>query len=132
MFTCVQHALTKASSQHVDLTADIHDELDTWRDLVRRLASRTTHLHKLDPSPPTWIRSTNASITGMGGFFWDPEGQYLVWRSPSFHRVPGVVSVLLKPQGRRDNKRPGAGSDPDSDPCFCPTDGTTGAHPHLR
>ena len=51
MFTQVQHALKRATCRHVQLTADVHDELEAWRKLVRSLASQPTHLRKLQPPP---------------------------------------------------------------------------------
>ena len=75
MFTRVQHALKRVTGRHVQLTADMHDELEAWRELVRSLASRPTYLHKLQPFPPIWIGTTNASGSGMGGVCRDPEGQ---------------------------------------------------------
>ena len=47
MFTRVQHALKRVAGRHVQLTADVHYELEAWRKIVRSLASRTTHLRKL-------------------------------------------------------------------------------------
>ena len=82
MFTRVQHDLKRVTGRHVQLTADVHNELEAWRELVRSLASRTTHLRKLQPLPPTWIGTTNALGYRMGGAFQDPEGQYFVWKYP--------------------------------------------------
>ena len=42
MFTRVQHALKIVTGRHVQLTADVHSELEAWRELVRILASQTT------------------------------------------------------------------------------------------
>ena len=43
--------------------------------------SRPTHLCKLQSFSPTWIGTTNALGSGMGGLCRDPEGQYFVWSS---------------------------------------------------
>ena len=72
MFTRVQRALKRVTGRHFQLTADVYYELDAWRELVRSLASQPTHLRKLQPFPPTWIGTTNASGSGMGGVFRDP------------------------------------------------------------
>ena len=39
MFTRVQYALKRVTGRHVQLTADVHDELEAWRELVCSLAS---------------------------------------------------------------------------------------------
>ena len=82
MSTRVQHALKRVTGRHVQLLSDVHNELEAWGELFRRLASRTTHLRKLQPFPPTWIGTTNASGSVMGGVFQDPEGHYFVWKYP--------------------------------------------------
>ena len=51
MFTRVQHALKRVTGRHVQLTADVYDDLKAWRELVRSLARRPTHLRKLQHFP---------------------------------------------------------------------------------
>ena len=82
MFTRVQHALKRVEGRHVQLTTDVHDELEDWRELICSLGSSPTHLRELEPFTPTWIGTTDAPGSGMGGVCRDPEGQYFVWRSP--------------------------------------------------
>ena len=79
IFTWVQHALKTATGRHVQFTADVNNDPEAWRKLVRSLARRPTQLLKLQPFSPTWIRTTNASRSGMGGVLQDPEGHYFVW-----------------------------------------------------
>ena len=103
MFKRVQHAIKRVTGRHIQLTADVHDELEAWRKLVRSLASRPTHLCKLQHLPPTWIGTTNASGSIMGGVCQDPEGHYFVWKSPfslatqarlvSYSNLTGYVTI---------------------------------------
>ena len=67
VFTRVQHALKREAGRHVQLTADMHDDLNAWRELVRSLSSRPTHLRKLAPFAPTCIGTTDALGSGMEG-----------------------------------------------------------------
>ena len=67
MFTRLQHALKRVTGRHVQLTAYMQNELEAWRELVRSLAIRLTHLRKLQHFSPTWIETTNASGSGMVG-----------------------------------------------------------------
>ena len=74
----MQHALTGASGRHFQLTADVHNKLEVWRDLVCSLASSPTYLCELQPFSPTWMGNKNSSGSGIGGFYRDPEGQYFI------------------------------------------------------
>ena len=82
MFKRVQYAFKRVVRRHVQITADVHDELDAWRKLVCSLASSPTHLRKLEPFSSTWVGTTNASGSVMGGVCQDTEGKYFVWRYP--------------------------------------------------
>ena len=75
VFTRVQHALMKAARRHVKLTACVHNKIKAWRELVRSLASRTTHFFELQLFPQTWMGMTDASCSGKEGFCQYPEGQ---------------------------------------------------------
>ena len=75
MFTQVQHALKRVVGRHVDLAAGVQNELNTWYELFHSLFSSSTHLRKLEPFPPTWFGTTDASGSVMVGVFQDPEGQ---------------------------------------------------------
>ena len=44
IFTLVQHAHKRSTWRHVQLTSEVHYELEAWCELVRSLASRPTHL----------------------------------------------------------------------------------------
>ena len=82
MFTLVQHALKIEAGRQVQITTDVHDELEAWHELFHSLAIRATHLCELEPFAPIWNGTTDASGSGMVGICQDPEGQYFVWYSP--------------------------------------------------
>ena len=75
MFTRVQDALKKVAGWHIHITADVYNELEAWRELVRSLVSRPTHLQELQPFSLTWIGTTDTSGSVMGGVCRDLEGQ---------------------------------------------------------
>ena len=66
MFTRVQHDLTKTPGRQVQLTPDVQNELEAWRDIVSSLSSRTTHLREMHPFPPTYMGTDDNSGPGMG------------------------------------------------------------------
>ena len=72
MFTRVQHDLKIAAGRHVQLTTDVQYELKAWRELVHSLTSRPTYLLELETFATTWIGTTKASGSGMGGVCQDP------------------------------------------------------------
>ena len=67
MFTLVHHVLMRTTGRHVHLTADVHDDLEAWRNLFLSLASRPTHLRKIHPSSLTWMGTIDASVSIMEG-----------------------------------------------------------------
>ena len=110
MFTCVEHALKKATRSHVNLTAAIHNKLAAYHNLVGTLSNMPTHLHNLDPSLPTCIGDTNDPGTGMWGVCRDPEGQYFVWNSPFSATTQERLVSFTNPQIETTIKNLGIGS----------------------
>ena len=51
LFSRVQYSLKRSVGRHVQLTSDVHDELEAWPELVRSLANSPTHLCKLETLP---------------------------------------------------------------------------------
>ena len=80
MFTRLQKDLKTAKGRRINLTTPVHEELTVWRHLVASLLTKPTHLREIMPHPPTWIGSTYASLTGMGGVCYRPSGDWHVWR----------------------------------------------------
>ena len=99
MFTRVQHALKKAVGPRVQLTTNVHNDLETWHELVFSLANRPTRLRELEPFSPSWIGTTDASGAGMGGVCQDPERQYYVWCSPFSQATQVRLVSSSKPKG---------------------------------
>ena len=65
-FTRLQHALKTADLRRVLITAQVHNELNLWHNLIYSLASSTTHLRLIQPHLTTWTGATGASLYGMG------------------------------------------------------------------
>ena len=76
MFKKVQHALKGATGRHVHLTADVHNNLEAWHELVCSLSSRPTYLREQQPFPPTWMGKINALGYTMVGVCQELEAQY--------------------------------------------------------
>ena len=80
IFTRLQLALKRENGRRINLTTHLKEELTVWRHLVASLATRPTHIREIRPHPPTWIGATDASLTGMGGVFHSPNGDWHVWQ----------------------------------------------------
>lgn len=69
-------------SDRIHLTHAVHDQLDDFRWLAQRLASRPTRWGELVDTDPRFIGAVDASGIGMGGVWLDPEDKLepLMWR----------------------------------------------------
>ena len=110
MFKHVQHALKRATGRHVQLTADVHNDLEAWRKLVYTLTRQPTQLRELQPFISTWIGSINALGSGMGGVYQDPEGQYFFWKSPFYLATQARMVSSSNPTGDVTIKNPDLGA----------------------
>ena len=71
--------MNKASVRWIPLSILVHEQLELWRHLITILIESPTHLQELIPIPPTWIDTTNASVSGMVDICHDPIGKWFVW-----------------------------------------------------
>ena len=99
MFTHIQHALKTAKGSRINLTTLVHEELTVWRHLVTSLSTRPTHLREIRTHPPTWIGAKDASLTGMGGVCYIPDGDWHVWCLPCSTAIRAQILIDENPNG---------------------------------
>ena len=99
IFTRLQHSLKRLVGRHAQLTTDVHNKLEAWRELVRGLANRPNHLRKIEPFAPSWIGNTDVSGSGMGEVCRDPDGKYFVWHSPFSQATQAHMVSSSNPTG---------------------------------
>lgn len=82
MFTQLQLALRHSDSTRVKLTAAVHDQLADFERLACDLGNRPTRIAEIVPSAPTYVGACDAARTGMGGVWFGPGLQPILWRHP--------------------------------------------------
>ena len=81
-FYHIQMALTKANRRTAYLSKGFHQDIAHWRLLCSRMKHRPTYLAEIVQRLPTDLGYTDASGTGGGGVWLDPnvDGIHHVWR----------------------------------------------------
>jgi hypothetical protein len=74
LFSLLQHAFTTASGNRVCTAQAICDFLADFHLLANSGGSQLTRLWELVPSSPTALGASDASATGMGGFWFPTLG----------------------------------------------------------
>ena len=80
LFSTLQHGLKFSDKHRVRLSPSIRSHLDDFESLAQSLAARPTHFAEIVPDLPTCIGACDASLAGMGGVWFLPDGRNLVWR----------------------------------------------------
>ena len=99
MFSRLQHALKTSGGKRMILMPQVHDELNPCQNFITSLDSSPTHLREIRPHPQTWKEVTDTSLTGMGGLFQSPSGQWFVWRIPVASNTSNRLLTEDKSQG---------------------------------
>ena len=73
LFSALQTALNKSSSNRVRITKSLADHLSVFSKLIRDLRDRPTHLAEIVPQAPSYVGTTDAAKQGMGGVFFAPD-----------------------------------------------------------
>jgi len=81
LFGALQHGIRMRDRHRVRITATMRDMLDDFETLALSLAARPTRLSEIVPDHPATIGASDASKLGMGGVWFLPNGECLVWRS---------------------------------------------------
>jgi hypothetical protein len=80
LFSTLQHGLKFSNKHRVRLSPSIRSHLDDFELLAQSLASRPTNFAEIVPDLPTCIGACDASLAGMGGVWFLPDGRNIVWR----------------------------------------------------
>ena len=82
MVSRLQHTVNNAYNRRVLLTSQVYYELNLRKHLIYSLTSHPTHLREIQPPPPMWNGTTDASPEEMEGVCQIPSGKWFVWRLP--------------------------------------------------
>lgn len=91
LFSVLQHGVKMRERNRVTITPSMRDQLDDFEALAQALAERPTRLAEIVPDLPAAIGACDASKLGMGGVWFLPNGECLVWR----HTFPPSIQQRM-------------------------------------
>ena len=103
LFGALRNALTKSNNNRIRITRSLRAHIDHFSALASSLRSRPTHLAELVPQEPTLLGATDAAKAGMGGVFYNSQGDAFVWRSPFPTKIQSLLVSTDNPTGSITN-----------------------------
>ena len=103
LFSVLQDALNTSADGRIRVTRALKDHLYAFARLTASLSQRPTHLAEIVPQEPSFLGATDAAKPGMGGVYYDAEGQPYVWRVPFPSEVQSRLVSTDNPQGTITN-----------------------------
>ena len=103
LFSALQHANQKACQGRIRITQALRTCLNDFAALTADVGCRPTHLAEIIPQDPTLMGTTDAAKPGMGGIYFDPNGNSFVWRSPFPQAIQDALVSTTNPQGSITN-----------------------------
>ena len=103
LFSTMQLALNRAKGHRVRITRHLREHISDFARLSADLCARPTYLAEIVPQEPTLLGATDAAKAGMGGVFFDADGQPFVWRQPFSQEVQDNLVSSDNPKGAITN-----------------------------
>ena len=103
LFGALQLALNQASGDRIPVSRNLKDHLYAFARLAADLSRRPTHLAEIVPQDPSYLGATDAAKAGMGGVYYDGEGNPYVWRYPFPSKVQAALVSEDNPTGTVTN-----------------------------
>ena len=103
LFSALQWAQNQAGNNRIRINAFVRSSLDAFGRLAASLCSRPTHLAELVPQQPSLLGATDAAKAGMGGIFFDADGQGYYWRHPFPQDIQDALVSVDNPHGHVTN-----------------------------
>ena len=82
LFCALQLALNRSSDGRIRITKALRLHIDAFASLAASLCHRPTHLAEIVAQEPSRAGATDAAKPGMGGIFYDTDGNPYLWRYP--------------------------------------------------
>ena len=99
----LQLALNRCSTNRIKITQELKDHIHELARLASSLRHRPTYLAEIVPQEPTLLGATDAAKVGMGGVFYDPEGNAYLWRQPFSPELQDKLVTEDNPRGTVTN-----------------------------
>ena len=91
LFSALQWAQNQAGTNRIRVNRFVRESLDAFCSLAADLCQRPTQLAEIVPQNPTLLGATDAALQGMGGIYFDSDGNSYLWRQP----FPEAVQAKL-------------------------------------
>ena len=99
LFSALQLALQRSSHGRIRVTRALRHHIDAFASLAADLSHRPTHLAEIIPEAPKLLGTTDAAKAGMGGVYYDPDGNCYLWRQPFSPAVQARLVSADNPHG---------------------------------
>ena len=103
LFCILQLARNRAKGNRICITRHLRQHLSDFARLCASLCSQPTHLAELVPQSPSFLGTTEAAKSGMGGVFFDSRNQGDVWRVPFPEDIQAALVSEENPTGSVTN-----------------------------
>ena len=103
LFCALQLALNRSSDGRIRITKALRHHVDAFASLAASLCHRPTHLAEIVPQEPTLLGATDAAKMGMGGVYFDADGNSFLWRQPFPQEVSSRLVSTDNPKGTVTN-----------------------------
>ena len=103
LFSALQLALNRSDGNRVRVTKALRSHISAFARLAASLSNRPTHLAEIVPQEPTLLGATDAAKAGMGGVYFDADGQAFVWRHPFEEAIQDRLVSAANPAGTVTN-----------------------------
>ncbi len=103
LFCALQLALNRSSDGRIRITKSLRHHVNAFASLAASLCHRPTHLAEIVPQEPTLLGATDAAKMGMGGVYFDAEGNSFLWRQPFADEISSRLVSTDNPEGSVTN-----------------------------
>ena len=103
LFCVLQLAQNRAKGNPIRITRHLRQHLSDFARLCASLCSQPTHLAELVPQSPSFLGTTDAAKSGMGGVSFDSRNQGDVWRVPFPEDIQAALVSEENPTGSMTN-----------------------------
>ena len=89
----------KAGTNRIRINWFVRESLDAFCSLAADLCQQPTQLAEIVPQHPSLLGATDATLQGMGGVYFCPQGDPCVWRFPFPEDVQRRLVSIDNPKG---------------------------------
>jgi hypothetical protein len=107
LFSILQHVLVDQQATRIRINQLVRQALRDWLTIAQDMATHPVPLAHLVPRAPTFLGATDASKSGMGGFWAPtmihPQCNPILWRAPFPMAIQRALATASNPTGPLTN-----------------------------